>query len=115
MTQAVAVQDAKTVSLQRALRWYRVMAFTTGTVLLAGTIALALKYGAHVKTPGYFYLWMGHGWLYLLYVVAGANLGMKMRWSLIRLGLVLAAGTVPTASFIAEHYVTRDTRGHLSV
>ena len=60
--------------------------------------------------PGTGILWVAHGYLYLLYVIATVNLGLKLRWPWLRMVLVMLAGTVPTMSFVAEHYVTRDTR-----
>ena len=100
----------------RALLRYRIMAFATGVVLLAGTTALVLKDVLHVPhmEPGTGLLWLGHGYLYLLYVIASVDLGLKVRWPLLRFGAVLLAGTVPTMSFVAEHYVTRDTRKRLA-
>ena len=99
-----------------ALLRYRIMAFATGFVLLAGTIALVLKDVVHVHhmEPGTGLLWLAHGYLYLLYVIATVNLGLKLRWPLLRVGVVMLAGTIPTMSFVAEHYVTRDTRKRLA-
>lgn len=94
----------------RLLR-YRIMAFVTGFVLLAGTIALILKYttSLHLE-PGTGYLWVAHGYLYLVYVIITGMLGLRLRWPLPRYALVMLAGTIPTMSFVAEHFVTRATR-----
>ncbi|MCW2497119.1 DUF3817 domain-containing protein [Jatrophihabitans sp.] len=90
---------------------YRFMAFATGVVLLVGTVALILKAaGVEHLEPGTGYLWLGHGYLYLIYVVITLLLGMRLRWPLPRFVIVMLAGTIPTASFIAEHYVTRAAR-----
>ncbi len=90
---------------------YRVMAFVTGVVLLAGTIALILKYTTSWDLePFTGYLWLGHGYLYLIYVIITAILGVRLRWPLARYALVMLAGTIPTMSFVAEHFVTRATR-----
>jgi integral membrane protein len=99
-----------------ALLRYRIMAFTTGVVLLAGTVALILKEVVHVHhmEPGTGLLWLGHGYLYLVYVIATVNLGFKTRWPLYRIALVMLAGTVPTMSFVAEHFVTRDVRKRIA-
>jgi integral membrane protein len=109
MTEA---QVATRSSVAGALLRFRVMAFTTGVVLLSGTIALVLKDVAHVKhmEPGTGLLWVAHGYLYLMYVITVAQLGIKRRWPLLRILLVMAAGTIPTMSFVAEHYVTRRVR-----
>lgn len=94
-----------------ALLRYRVMAFVTGFVLLAGTIALILKYttSLHME-PGTGLLWVAHGWLFLIYVIVTAMLGVRLRWPLPRFALVMLAGTIPTMSFVAEHFVTRAVR-----
>ena len=91
-----------------ALLRYRIMAFVTGVVLIAGCITLIFKYGTSVNintVSGY--LWIAHGWLFIVYVISTGLLGIKLRWPLARYGLVMLAGTIPTMSFVAEHYVTR--------
>lgn len=94
-----------------ALLRYRIMAFTTGVVLIAGCVALILKAaGVHHMEPGTGLLWVAHGYLYLIYVVITLMLGVRLRWPLGRYLLVMLAGTVPTMSFIAEHFVTRAAR-----
>lgn len=94
-----------------ALTRYRVMAFVTGVVLISGCIALILKAldVPHME-PLTGYLWVAHGYLYLVYVIVTAILGVKLRWPLLRYALVMAAGTIPTMSFVAEHFVTRAAR-----
>jgi integral membrane protein len=93
------------------LKAYRFLAFLTGVVLISGCVALILKYATdlHVE-PGTGYLWIAHGWCYFIYVIVTAMLGFKLRWPLPRYVLVMAAGTVPTMSFVAEHFVTRAIR-----
>jgi integral membrane protein len=90
---------------------YRMMAFVTGFVLSAATIALILKYATSLHMePGTGYLWIAHGWCYFVYVLVTVALGLRLRWPLARYVLVLLAGTIPTMSFVAEHFVTRATR-----
>ena len=108
-------QSAKVVTRKPyagALVRYRIMAFATGVVLLLGTIALILKDVAHVHhlEPGTGLLWLAHGYFYLVYVICTLVLGIKLRWSLPRLGLILLAGTIPTMSFVAEHYTMQRLR-----
>jgi integral membrane protein len=98
--------------LNGSLTFYRVMAFVTGVVLLAGTIGLILQLAGD---DGSFksvmrWLWTAHGYLYLVYLVATLNLALKMRWSIVRIVLVALSGTIPTMSFVAEHYTTRFVR-----
>jgi integral membrane protein len=103
---------ADTLSRSRgALLRYRTMAFVTGVVLLAGCVALIFKYGTslHVHTWTTI-LWIAHGYLYIVYVVVTAILGVRLRWPIGRFALVMLAGTIPTMSFVAEHFVTRSIR-----
>jgi integral membrane protein len=87
------------------------MAFLTGILLLSGTILIILKAaGVHHLEPGTGYVWIAHGWLYLVYVIVSGLLGLQLRWPLARFVLVMLAGTIPTASFIAEHFVTGAAR-----
>lgn len=95
-----------------ALLRFRIMAFVTGLVLVCGTVTLILKYATSVGhlEPWSGYLWVAHGYLYLVYVITVLILGFKDRWHLARIGLVVLAGTIPTMSFVAEHFVTRHVR-----
>jgi integral membrane protein len=105
------VAAATAATANGALLRYRVMAFVTGVVLLAGTIALILKYATNLHMePATGILWVAHGYLYLVYVIVTGILGFRLRWPLARYVLVMLAGTIPTMSFVAEHFVTRDTR-----
>ena len=93
-----------------ALLGYRA-GFVTGVVLICGCIALILKWaGVSHMEPLTGYVWIGHGYLYLVYVIITAILGVRLQWPLPRFALVMLAGTIPTMSFVAEHFVTRATR-----
>ena len=105
------VPAAKLAAAAGTLKAYRFMAFLTGIVLLSGCVALILKYGTSMDVePWTGYLWVTHGYLYLVYVIVTGVLGFRLRWPLARYVLVMLAGTIPTASFVAEHFVTRATR-----
>lgn len=94
-----------------ALLRYRIMAFVTGVVLISACVLLILKYGTSVNVePEEGYVWIAHGWLFLVYVIVTALLGLRLRWPLARYALVMVSGTIPTMSFVAEHFVTRATK-----
>jgi integral membrane protein len=84
---------------------FRVMAWLTGVMLLALTFyAIPMQVFAGDDGP------VGvvgavHGWLYVGYLVTVFQLAYQSRWSLVRGGLVAAAGVVPFASFVAERKV----------
>lgn len=106
-----AVPAEKVAAAAGTLRAYRFMAFLTGVVLISGCVALIVKYGTSLDVePWTGYLWVAHGYLYLIYVIVSAVLGVKLRWPLARFLLVMLAGTIPTMSFVAEHFVTRAVR-----
>ena len=68
-----------------ALLRYRIMAFVTGVVLICGCIALILKWaGVSHMEPLTGYVWIGHGYLYLVYVIITAILGVRLQWPLPR-------------------------------
>lgn len=87
---------------------FRVMAWITGTLLLVLVfVAVPLKYlgddAAMVHVVGVL-----HGWLYMAYLAAAFLLAYHLRWSLGKTLLLLAAGTIPFASFYAERKVVRE-------
>lgn len=111
---AVAPQPVHSV-YRRSLLAFRVMALVTGVVLLTGTVGLIVQEaGVHSIKHDVGLLWLFHGYMYLLYVIAVLNLGLKLRWHIVRIAVVALAGVVPTASFFAEHYVTKRVRAALS-
>ena len=84
---------------------YRVMAFVTGTLLiLLVFVAIPIKYWGGDKGP-VAVIGTAHGFLFMVYLVAALDLGIRRRWNFIKLGLVMIAGTVPFASFYAEHRI----------
>ncbi len=88
---------------------YRVMAYATGVLLLVLCfVHLPLKYGAEDERLAW--VAVAHGWLYVLYLLAAGVLAYRLRWQLKRTLLVLLAGTVPFASFVAERGVVRQAR-----
>ncbi|SDJ02059.1 integral membrane protein [Frankineae bacterium MT45] len=93
-----------------ALLRFRIMAFATGTVLVLATfVALPLQWWAGQRLLAEI-TWIGHGYLYLLYVAATLDLAIKLRWHPVRVLLIMAAGTIPFMSFVAEHYVVKRIR-----
>jgi integral membrane protein len=105
-TSASAVKAAHAGALLR----YRIMAFATGIALsIAVFVAVPLKIFADAKTFS-FYVWMAHGWFFLIYAVVTLDLSVRLRWHPVKWILVTLAGTVPLMSFVAEHYVTKDAK-----
>jgi integral membrane protein len=98
------------VSTETALLAYRIAAWVTGVGLLVlVVIAMPLKYvfgqPELVSIVG-----VGHGFLYMIYIVCTLLLAERCRWKPLDALLILVAGTIPVASFVAERRVTRRVR-----
>jgi integral membrane protein len=59
-------------------------------------------------------LGVAHGWLYMIFLVAAFVLSRKANWDLRFTILTLVCGTIPIASFWAEHRATRRVQAQLS-
>jgi integral membrane protein len=90
--------------VKSALTRYRVLAYATGVFLLLLTANIILKYLLHTAHLGP-WVAIGHGWLYLAYVVVTVDLWFRTRLDVLRTALVVLAGTVPFMSFVAERWV----------
>lgn len=99
--------------MESALKFYRAMAYIVGVMLLLLCAAMVVKYGLGNSTP-VAVVGPVHGFLYMIYLVAALNLGLKTRWPFGYLLLVLIAGTVPFLSFVVERNVTDRVRRQLS-
>ena len=86
---------------------YRAFAWITGVgLILLVFVAMPLKY--IWDTPGpVAVIGMLHGFLYMAYIVATLVLAERARFTPVFALLVLLAGTIPIASFVAERKVTR--------
>lgn len=102
------------MSVETALRNYRVAAWVTGIGLLALVfVAMPLKYLFDIPGP-VAVVGVTHGFLYMAYIVCTLLLAERGRWKPLDALLILLAGTVPIASFVAERRVTARVREGLS-
>lgn len=93
-----------------ALLRYRVLAIVTGVMLvLLVFVAVPLNLFAHMHGP-VAVIGTAHGFLFMVYLVTALDLGVRRRWPLLRLGLIMIAGTIPFASFVAERRVAHESR-----
>jgi integral membrane protein len=98
------------VSIATALRNYRVAAWVTGIGLLVLVfVAMPLKYFFDEPRPVAL-VGMLHGFLYMAYIVCTLILAERCRWRPLDAVVILLAGTIPIASFVAERQVTRRVR-----
>lgn len=90
---------------------YRVLAFVVGVLLVAGSISSILKYllteGSALQELGdqLTWIWLIHGWIYMIYVVVAFLLTRRLGWSLQFLVVMLVAGLVPVTIFFVERHV----------
>ena len=107
------VSEIKDVEAARkALGFFKVMAFVVGVGLLVLVLEMVLRYGFDNHALDW---WpQPHGFIYIVYLVATANLGFKVGWSLGRMVLVMLAGVVPFLSFWAERKVASETEARLA-
>ena len=98
------------MTIATALRFYRITAWVTGIGLLVLVfVAMPLKY--FFDTPGpVAVVGVSHGFLYMLYIVATLLLAERVRAKPLEALVVLLAGTIPIASFLAERAVTHRLR-----
>jgi len=90
------------------------MAFVTGVLLvLLVFVAIPIQIWGHNKTPEAI-IGTAHGFLFMVYLVTALDIGIRLRWPWLKLGLVMLAGTVPFCSFVAEHIAHRDYQARIS-
>ena len=90
-----APQSPPTAQLSRqqrgvrgALLRYRFMAFFTGVMLLILTfVAIPLQVWGHNDVLVHIFGFI-HGWGFIVYLVTVADLGLRLRWHLVRIVLV---------------------------
>ncbi|MGW0162849.1 DUF3817 domain-containing protein [Mycobacterium sp. NPDC003323] len=95
-------------SIQKALASYRVLAWATGLWLIALCYEMVMKYGFNDDSLSW--IAVVHGWVYFAYLIATANLAVKVRWPLGRTLGTLISGTVPLIGLIVEHFQTQDVK-----
>lgn len=102
------------IDVASALKFFQFMAYIVGVMLLMLCGGMVAKYGFGndivVAVVGPI-----HGFLYMVYLVAALHLGLKARWGIGYLLLVLLAGTIPFLSFVVERKVTDRVRKEIAV
>ncbi len=93
-------------SVAGALLRFRVIAYVVGVgLVILVLVGVPLKYGADVSAV---VAVVGplHGVLYVLYLLATADLARRIRLNPVTMVLVMLAGTIPFLSFVAERKMT---------
>lgn len=99
--------------MESALKPFRILAYIVGVMLLILVTCIVLRYGFGIEQPSKIVSPI-HGFLYMLYLVATMNLGMKARWTWQYILGVMLAGTVPLLSFVFERRVTRRVESEIA-
>jgi integral membrane protein len=102
------------VSVPTALRNFRIAAWVTGVGLLVlAFVAMPMKYlfgdASLIAIVG-----PTHGFFYMVYIVCTLLLAERCRWKPGYAVLILLAGTIPIASFVAERKVTERVRAQVA-
>ncbi len=92
-------------ALSGAILRYRVMAYVIGVgLMILVFVGVPLQYAAnrpavvHIVGPI-------HGALYIVYLLAAADLARRARFGLLQLAAMVAAGFVPLVAFLVERQV----------
>lgn len=109
-----AAPPAPIEKIRTALLGYRVMAWVTGVWLIALCYEIVVRYVVKVDNPP---TWIGvvHGWVYFTYLLATANLAVKIKWPIGKTVGVLLAGTIPLLGIIVEHFQTKAIKARFAL
>jgi len=90
------------------------MAYVVGTMLIILVfIAIPLQYWLSRPTMAQVVAPL-HGYLYIIYLVAGADLARRAHWRLGRILMVVCAGFVPFLAFFIERRVNRQMQAEFA-
>ncbi len=110
----MAIDREDIPGIKGALLRYRVMAWIVGVLLaVLVLVGMPMKYINHDDTVVVF-TGIPHGWLYMVLLITAYDLGRRVHWPWLRLGLIALGGTVPFMSFVAEHYATKEVMARLA-
>jgi integral membrane protein len=97
-----------------ALTRYRIMAFVVGTALVILVfVAIPIQVWGNDQSVAEVVAPI-HGYLYIVYLVASADLARRAHWRLGRILMVVAAGFVPFLAFFVEHNINGQTQAELA-
>lgn len=108
-TQTIHPERQKRVST--ALSLFSITAWITGVFLIILVIRMILEYILKVEIPSWAtIIAIAHGWVYMAYVLAVLNLGLKARWEPLKWVTTALAGVVPFLSFFVEAARRREVK-----
>ncbi len=100
------MNQASTAAVTR----FRVMAILCGVnllLLIFGYLPAKYLFDA-LETNGWLIsIPIAHGYLYIVYILTALQIGVQKKMSLVTILALIAAGTLPFASFIAERRIVK--------
>lgn len=92
-----------------ALSRFRIMAILCGVNLILLVIYMVAKYAfdAFDESNPFIFIPIAHGYFYIVYILTVLQLAVQKRMSSLLILALVAAGTVPVASFIAERKIVQ--------
>lgn len=99
--------DQARARLRGSLFRYRVMAYTTAVLLIVLVFVGIPLQVAYNRTEVVKIVGTIHGYCYIVYLFAAFDLTRKLKIKLVKMILVLLAGTIPFCAIVAERLLTR--------
>lgn len=95
--------------MKSALTRFRVMAIVCGVNLLLLVVYMIAKYAFDAFADGnpFIFIPIAHGYFYIVYILTVLQLAVQKKMSLLMIIALVAAGTIPVASFIAERKIVK--------
>jgi len=93
-----------------ALLRFRVMAIVCGVnllLLILGYMPAKYIFDALESNQWLIAIPIAHGYLYIVYILTALQIGVQKKMSLLTILVLIAAGTLPFASFIAERKIVK--------
>jgi integral membrane protein len=92
-----------------ALSRFRIMAIVCGVNLVLLVIYMVAKYAfdAFEESNPFIFIPIAHGYFYIVYILTVLQLAVQKRMSFLLILALVAAGTIPVASFIAERKIVQ--------
>jgi integral membrane protein len=99
----------KTSLASTALGRFRAMAIICGINLVLLVIYMVAKYAfdAFDKSNPFIFIPIAHGYFYIVYILTVLQLSVQKRISFPTILALIAAGTLPGASFVAERKIVK--------
>ncbi len=95
--------------MKTPLSRFRTMAIICGVNLLLLVVYMIAKYAfdAFDKENPFIFIPIAHGYFYIVYILTVLQLAVQKRMSFGLITALIAAGTIPVASFVAERKIVK--------